>query len=940
MKKHAWLTRFTMAAFMVSLVIVPATSAPMFPDLPQEHWAKDAVAALAAKGLVEGYPDGTFKGDRAATRYEVAMIVARFLAKVEQEHATFATKADLEALRRLVNQLKDELDALGVRVQNLENNVGKLDKRVTELERIRFYGWSDTRFVSQGFLNNGLTLGTGGNVQGAAATFGATNYNAAIANNQTQLPGNFLTGLASEPSATTGARINFFGSSTTGNGLADAGLTGFVNKNVPLVVPVIDYLNGTPLTNGTGFSNVTTLGARIKVSDDVDAGAEFSAYVTAGDAIVDAFFGVTAPFLNNQFNANPGLGSTGQGLNNQPFTRMNLDNFWMIHKPSGLKVQIGSFDGTNFDDIIYVGEYNPNPLGPRYLDNFGLDVRGRSHLIAPFTFEVMGTLLADGNLSPFSSAAFNAQGGAVQQAQSPFGIFNANGGYAPEAYGVNLDFDLYGNGDFKLNFLRAQDAQANGQPLLVGQITGMNGTWLNWVNPNGFFVGQTGVQAESTLLGAGTNSAVVGTQVGTVGTIDNRPIFSADGTRALDSAGGLGGIQQTIPGTFGPQEETSYAASLRYKFPGTYGFRVFFEYGNTNYRPSQNSSFNTTGSAFLGGAGAVLGNFDLSAEYVTVQPNYDPFILQYPAVDGVQNDYWRIRSFSYFPNAYPLHDTDQFPQNRQGVRGHVRFLAKDDKGEKREIFHGWYYNLSQVQTSLPDQRFTVGSLGNGIPNANVLGFSPGFMDPVFEAFSPFAFTSGGTSNGFLTPLDNNNGTEVEYGGHFKYRFGSTPWAIGLGYENLQFTRNSNFTSAGAGVLGANGFAQSSAANMDFVNLQQQGGVGTVSYTFSDRFVLKFGISVTNIQGHYDPAGVFNAFAFDTGNNSFLNVNTTQNYPFVGFDYDISKNTRWNFNVKFFNTTDQLSQTSFLTAGPIPSNIQRNPFNWSGVQVTSQVKVSF
>ncbi len=114
-------------------------AAPSFPDVP-DMWASDAVRALAAKGLLEGYPDGTFKGDRAATRYEVAMIVARLLAKMEQEHATFATKADLDDLRRLVNQLREELSSLGVRVQNLEDNVAKLDKRVTELERITFYG--------------------------------------------------------------------------------------------------------------------------------------------------------------------------------------------------------------------------------------------------------------------------------------------------------------------------------------------------------------------------------------------------------------------------------------------------------------------------------------------------------------------------------------------------------------------------------------------------------------------------------------------------------------------------------------------------------------------------------------------------------------------------------------------------------------------------------
>jgi len=940
MKKQAWLGQLALTAFVVGAVVAPTMSAPMFPDLPQEHWARDAVAALAAKGLVEGYPDGTFKGDRAATRYEVAMIVARLLAKIEQEEATFATKADLDNLRKLVDQLRNELDALGVRVQNLENNVGKLDKRVTDLERIRFYGWSDTRFVSQGFTNNGLSLGTGGGVQGGAATFGATNYNAAVGDNQTQLAGNFLIGLASQPNPATGETINFFGQTTSANGLPNALNAGLANKNVPNVVPVMDYLNGSPLTNGTGFTNTTVLGARIKVSDDIDAGLELSAYVTTGDAIVDAFYGTTAPYLSNQFTANTGL-QGGQGLNNQPFTGMNLDNFWIIHKPSGLKLQIGSFDGTNFDDIIYVGEYNPNPLGPRYLDNFGLDLRGRTELIEPVTFELMGTKLADGNIAPDSS--FNPV----------TGTFEGAGGYSAQAYGGNLDWDLMGKGDFKVDFLRAFDDVANGGPLLVGQITGMNGVWLNWVNPIGqngqgnFGVGAPGVLAESTLVGAGTNLTSVGTQVGTVGTIDNRPIFSADGARALDSAGFLGGIQNTVAGTFGPQDEEMYGASLHYTFPGYYGLRVFAEYGNSRYKPSENSSYVANGTAFLGGLGAALGSFDLSGEYVTTQPDYDPFILQYPDVNGVQDDYWRIRSFSYFPNAYPLHDTDQFPQNRQGYRLHLKFMAKDDKGEKHEVFHAWYYNLQQVSTSLEDQRATVGSIpfGNGVigPNVSVLGYSPGFIEPVFGPLSPFGFTNGGTANGFNTPLDNNQGQQTQYGAHLRYRFGSGPWAFGIGYQNLQFTRATNFAPS---PLGAAGFAATAAGNMDDVNVQTNGGIAQGTYTFNDRFVLKFGISVTNIQGHYDPIGIYNNFAFDTQSNNFLNINSTQNYPFIGFDYDVSKNTRWNMNVKFFNTTDNLNQNSFLAGpgtlngGTLPSNIVRNPFSWNGVQVTSEVKVSF
>ncbi|MGE0487711.1 MAG: S-layer homology domain-containing protein [Vulcanimicrobiota bacterium] len=72
--------RLMVMSLIVALTL-PLYAAPLFPDVPDAHWGRDAVAALAAKGLVEGYPDGTFKGDRAASRWEVAMIVARLLAK-------------------------------------------------------------------------------------------------------------------------------------------------------------------------------------------------------------------------------------------------------------------------------------------------------------------------------------------------------------------------------------------------------------------------------------------------------------------------------------------------------------------------------------------------------------------------------------------------------------------------------------------------------------------------------------------------------------------------------------------------------------------------------------------------------------------------------------------------------------------------------------------
>lgn len=161
MKKNC-ISLLIMLCFAV-LLTLPAVAAPLFPDVPDQHWARDAVADLSAKGILEGYPDGTFKGDRAASRWEMALMLQRLLARMEQEHTRFATKADLEALRSLANRLKDELNAIGVRVKNLEEATSALDKRVTELERIRFYGYVRGVYPFMNVRTSAVNLGTNGN---------------------------------------------------------------------------------------------------------------------------------------------------------------------------------------------------------------------------------------------------------------------------------------------------------------------------------------------------------------------------------------------------------------------------------------------------------------------------------------------------------------------------------------------------------------------------------------------------------------------------------------------------------------------------------------------------------------------------------------------------------------------------------------------------------
>lgn len=96
-----------LAAVMVLGVNAGVYAANPFSDVPAGHWAYDAVNKLAAEGVIEGYPGGTYGGDRLMTRYEMAQITAKAMAK--------GANAD-----RLAAEFADELDSLGVRVANLE----------------------------------------------------------------------------------------------------------------------------------------------------------------------------------------------------------------------------------------------------------------------------------------------------------------------------------------------------------------------------------------------------------------------------------------------------------------------------------------------------------------------------------------------------------------------------------------------------------------------------------------------------------------------------------------------------------------------------------------------------------------------------------------------------------------------------------------------------
>ena len=147
------------------LLAAPAFAQGPFNDVPTDHWSYDAVNKLQKEGIVIGYPDGTFGGKRAMSRYEFATAIARMLPMIQNQDlsnyatksdlagirtsempdlSTYATKADADAIRKLVDEFRDEIAALGVDVDALKRDVAALVARVDALEaeqkRVRITG--------------------------------------------------------------------------------------------------------------------------------------------------------------------------------------------------------------------------------------------------------------------------------------------------------------------------------------------------------------------------------------------------------------------------------------------------------------------------------------------------------------------------------------------------------------------------------------------------------------------------------------------------------------------------------------------------------------------------------------------------------------------------------------------------------------------------------
>ncbi len=562
------------------LLHMSAWAAPLFPDVPDNHWASDAVAALAAKGLVEGYPDGTFKGDRASSRYEVAMILARMLAKMEQAHATFATKAELEELRKLVNAYRDELEAFGVRVTNLEESVGRIDLRVSELERIRFYG--RLHFV-----------GVSNNTRGANPQIG-----------------------------------------TIGN-------------------PGIDWSTGRLLVEGTGLSSAAVLGLNADLTDDLLAGAEFVAFSSQGVGAIDAYWGPSAPYTTNPWTASGNSVAPGaQASNNQPFTRMVLDNFWVLHKPTESRVTIGSYFNRYAADFVINGARNPNIHRPQWLPFQGANAYGT----------------IGGPDSGWKYEAF-------------YSILPELTTYGNHTHGGTIRYEFEeGKGFAAVTYARTQNERVNdgvlqgaAAPLIPLPAVPFTGPGAPPVAPNSW--------------------------------LDNR--------------------NNTARTLVGPQAQNTWGIEFDYQIYEEADVRILAEYAGSDYNPDTSGLFfNTSSSGDLfkvGVSAAPIEGLELGLEYMSIDPNYDPFIAGYPVPTGIPVF---LPYGTYYSNYYQLHDYLNYPNNREGFKffGSYRF------NEENTRVYLTYQHLDQKNASTPGQIQSVGNIEPLFPILQAGGGQTGSID--------------------------------------------------------------------------------------------------------------------------------------------------------------------------------------------------------------------
>lgn len=143
----------------IGYCLLAASNVYALVDVPDGHWAYEAIQKMIQEGLMEGFPDDTFQGKRPVTRYEMAVLLARAMDKVEtklkdlekkvlgenkEPDGKFAEIKSLEelkaALDKLSQEFKTELEKVGAEISGVKKEQQSLSQRVSILEKMKLHG--------------------------------------------------------------------------------------------------------------------------------------------------------------------------------------------------------------------------------------------------------------------------------------------------------------------------------------------------------------------------------------------------------------------------------------------------------------------------------------------------------------------------------------------------------------------------------------------------------------------------------------------------------------------------------------------------------------------------------------------------------------------------------------------------------------------------------
>jgi hypothetical protein len=629
-------------ATVISVAILGrSASATPFSDVPANHWAYQYIQSLAADGIIDGLPDGKFNGNRPLTRYEMAAVVARAIAKIQDGEAGFASKADLDKLQKLIDALKDELDALGVRVKNVEDSLDALDKRTKFAQSLSMHGVMapNVSFRQRTDIPQTITNGTGAAVITYWGTTAAAEGNGAAttvdpfvtAFLQTDDSNNVLTGAGS------GIKIRDDARFTLNYAISD-------NLTVSFPVHILNDNYGGTYNQQDKFT--------IEPGVDVNIGS------TGAFSNLLLRFGI----IDNMKNSRTGLAFRapyGEG-NNLPYEQAFQP--WQ----KGVSISGTLLGLTDFQASFTRVDQTLVNTQAQFVDPGGANGESQTYLF-PVVPPQDGYVQTAGSGS-LTSNSFNAGAGNLTQVYltreavlgtvyisqyngttfasngQPIGAVQPGAPTAPPAFSYNS----------------AYNAVVFSPPLGAGASVVVSYVGLNSTNNTNY---------QRYMINARINQKFKGYQGAEVGLTFNR-IFDFDDPQtsgnvsAINQApvNGNGAVSDTVFGV-DFQAPIPYAISGKGSFPVLYG-----EAALSKYTPDFNNIAASTDSAGVIGARAKISGAEVSVQYQSVGPNY---------LDGAPFHYFgpapplfAFYKLPYFPDFYGIANSVGINQQFDGATGY------------------------------------------------------------------------------------------------------------------------------------------------------------------------------------------------------------------------------------------------------------------------------